>query len=80
MESTTGGHDVAVEVAGWSAPCAATLRQEVWSTWLHGSVPVVHSGAGLVLIVPMEQVTPAAVGLAFRLYETGASTVIDAAA
>ena len=35
---------------------------------------------GLVLIVPMENVTAAAVGLAFRLYETGAATVLDAAA
>ena len=77
---TTGHHgDVAVEVAGWDAPCAALLRQEVWSTWLHGSVPVVHSGASLVLIVPMDNVTAAAIGLAFRLYETGSSTVLDAA-
>jgi hypothetical protein len=77
---TTGHHDVAVEVQGWDAPCAALLRQEVWSTWLHGTVPVIHSGAGLVLIVPMAYVTASAVGLAFRLYETGASTVLDDAA
>lgn len=66
-----------VEVSGWDRKSAAERHDEVWSTWLHGSVAAVHDAGRLLLVVPVAVLTPAAVALALRLYRVGSFTVLD---
>lgn len=70
--------DRPVDVAAWDGDeIVSAYHDEVWSAWLHGSVAAVHDEDRLQLLVPVDLLTPAAVGLALRLYDVGSVTILD---
>jgi len=66
-----------VVVAPWTGGPAIRYHDEVWSAWLHGSVAAIHNAGRVLLVVPVCELTPAAVSLAMRLYDVGSVTVLD---
>ncbi|MET3962278.1 hypothetical protein ABIE44_002212 [Marmoricola sp. OAE513] len=67
-----------VAVATWDGTEVLTsYHDEVWSAWLHGNVAAVHDAGRLLLLVPVENLTPAAIAFAMRLYEVGSVRVLD---
>jgi hypothetical protein len=66
-----------VEVAAWTGGPAISYHDEVWSTWLHGSVAAIHNAGRLLLVVPVAVLTPAVIALALRLYDVGSVRVLD---
>ncbi|MCW2752766.1 MAG: hypothetical protein JWQ32_177 [Marmoricola sp.] len=66
-----------VDIATWDEDKAFGYHDEVWSAWLHGTVAAVHVAGRLLLLVPVAVLTPAAIGLAMRLYRVGSVTLLD---
>jgi hypothetical protein len=66
-----------VVVAPWTSGVTLRYHDEIWSTWLHGSVAAVHNAGRLLLVVPVAVLNPAATALALRLYRVGSVTVLD---
>lgn len=61
-----------IEVVHWHTPAVSAHHDLVWAAWLHGEVAGVRDGHRLLLVVPMDEVTPTGAALAFRLFHVGA--------
>lgn len=72
--------DEQVQVVDWHAAPVAAYREQVWSAWLHGSVATVRDGGRLLLVVPMDDLTPRAITLALHLHHLGAWADVGPAA
>lgn len=66
-----------VVVAPWTSGATLRYHDEIWSTWLHGSVAAMHSAGRLLLVVPVAVLSPAAIALAMRLYRVGSVNILD---